>query len=348
MSRLKDLLGQRFGRLTVIERVESDSNGNAYWKCKCDCGNYCTVRSYLLTRQIVVSCGCYRKEHNLKHGLTHTPIYNLWNGIKNRCTNPNVRNYRIYGGRGITICDEWLEFQNFYNYVSTLEHYDDDGYTLDRIDVNGNYQVGNVRWIKREMQARNQRRNVYVDFYGVKMLLLDVAKITGINYGTLRNRIRSGWTGDELFSPVKKVMPKSDLVLIQNDEVYADSRKIAEYFEKRHDNVIRDIEEIIRQLNVETASDIETSKLRFLNFDKMFIKGDYEVEGQARKYPMYYLNRDGFMLLAMGFTGQKAFHFKLLFINEFNRMESALRGKFTPPKSDAKKSASVVQLCLPF
>lgn len=345
--KLIDLSGKVFGRLTVIERAENKGKKTC-WRCKCACGNILIVQANHLQEGTVRSCGCLALESRTTHGLAHTKLYRAWVAIKQRCLNPKSSEYHNYGGRGITICNEWLEFQNFYNYVSTLEHYDDDGYTLDRIDVNGNYQVGNVRWIKREMQARNQRRNVYVDFYGVKMLLLDVAKITGINYGTLRNRIRSGWTGDELFSPVKKVMPKSDLVLIQNDEVYADSRKIAEYFEKRHDNVIRDIEEIIRQLNVETASDIETSKLRFLNFDKMFIKGDYEVEGQARKYPMYYLNRDGFMLLAMGFTGQKAFHFKLLFINEFNRMESALRGKFTPPKSDAKKSASVVQLCLPF
>ena len=126
-----------------------------------------------------------------------------------------------------------------------------------------------------------------------------------------------------------------DLVFIKKEQVFTTSLVVAEVFEKRHDHVIRDIEEIIRQLNLKTAPAIETPKLGFLknvdlNVSDMFKKSTYKVEGQTRRYPMYYLNRDGFTLLAMGFTGQKALMFKLAYIDAFNKMETLLVERQTP------------------
>ena len=248
--------------------------------------------------------------------------------IIGRCTNPKHKDFVWYGGRNISVYPLWLTDPNaFIDYIKTLEHFGEEGYSLDRIDNNGNYEPGNLRFATAKTQARNKRNNLFAHYCGQKMLLIDISEITGIAYSTLKDRYHRGLDNEELIKPVKKRLPKSDLVLIQDNEVYVDSRKVAEYFEKEHFHVMRDIEEIVRQLTAESAPDIEKPSLDFLNFDKMFVKGEYEVKGQTRKYPMYYMNRDGFMLLVMSFTGQKAFHFKLLFLNEFNRMEQALSKK---------------------
>ena len=204
MSKLIDLTNQKFGRLTVIEQAGSQ-HGNAYWKCKCSCGAEVIVRGYLLTRQIVVSCGCYRKEHKLKHGLAHTPIYNLWAGIKNRCTNPNVHNYHRYGGRGVTMFEDWINnFQAFYDYVSKLPHYGEDGYSLDRINNDGNYEPDNIRWATRKEQARNKRSNHILEYQGVKMTLAEAAEKSGLSRYVLQNRLKHGDRGERLFRPVRK------------------------------------------------------------------------------------------------------------------------------------------------
>lgn len=259
----------------------------------------------------------------IKHGMCETSIYRIWRNIKSRCLNPSRKDFKYYGARGITLATEWEhDFTAFYNYVSTLEHFGDEKFWLDRIDNDGNYEVGNLRWVDIKTQARNTRQTVYVDYFGTKMVSSDAAELSGISTATLRKRIKKGLTGAELFKPTKKHIPKSDLILVENNQALTTSLKVAEVFEKEHFHVMRDIEEIIRQLAVETASGFDNPNL---DFQKMFIKSEYAVKRQTRKYPMYYMNRDGFLLLVMAFTGQKAFHFKLEFIAEFNRMEAALK-----------------------
>ena len=258
------------------------------------------------------------------HGMSNTPIYRKWKDIKRRCLNPNRKSYKDYGGRGISMYPEWLEdFSAFYDYVSKLDHYYEEGYSLDRIDNNGNYEPGNLRWIKIGMQVRNRRNSIYVDYNGVNMLFIDAAKISGINYCTLKDRYRRGDRGDILFRPVKKILPKSDLVLIDNDQALTTSLIVAEKFEKRHDIVLRDIRNLIEQVR---------SLLKFED-TPLFYESTYTNEQNKQTYPMYLMNRDGFLLLAMGFTGTKALEFKLNFIAEFNRMQTALAKTTNSKKS---------------
>lgn len=157
-----------------------------------------------MIRGNVKSCGCLAKENLLKHGLSQNSTYHIWKDIKQRCYNPNNKQFKDYGGRGIKLCDEWLNNPvAFINYVSQLEHYGEKGYTLDRINVNGNYEPNNLRWATAKEQRRNRRDNHIVEYKGVKMCLTDAAIKSGINKCTLLARVKKGNTGDELFRPVK-------------------------------------------------------------------------------------------------------------------------------------------------
>lgn len=210
MGKFEDLTGNTYGRLTVISRADNDEYGHIMWKCLCECGETCTVLSNSLTRtdgKETRSCGCLHKEklveRSTKHGKAGEKIYYIWQKIISRCTNPDDKNYHNYGGRGITICEEWLDFQNFYDYVSTLEHFGEKGYSLDRIDNNGNYEPSNVRWADSKTQQRNKANNRLVEYQGETMTLIEASEKSGIGYGTLQRRIRLGWAAEDLFKPVK-------------------------------------------------------------------------------------------------------------------------------------------------
>lgn len=162
MGKIKCLKGQRFGRLVVLEQDGRDKNRNIKWKCRCDCGNIKTVLSGHLVSGRTKSCGCYMNEariiNNTTHGMSKTPLYNAWRGMLSRCLLKTSMSYKNYGGRGITVCDEWKDdFQSFYDYVSQLPHFGEKGYSLDRINNNGNYEPGNVKWSTRKEQANNRR-----------------------------------------------------------------------------------------------------------------------------------------------------------------------------------------------
>lgn len=208
MRALKDLTGQKFGRLTVIERVENKGKQTC-WKCQCECGNEVIVQGNNLKNGHTVSCGCFRREKTSEshktHGMARSKIYKTWKGIKKRCFNPNFKYYKDYGGRGITMFPEWIDDpKSFIDYVSKLPHFGEENYSLDRINNDGNYEPNNLRFTDRKTQSRNTRRNIIVEYQGRKMTLMEAAELSGIPYDVLKRRYHHGDRGERLFRPVNQ------------------------------------------------------------------------------------------------------------------------------------------------
>ena len=194
MSRVKNLTGKKFCRLLVVSRAENTIDGRAKWNCKCDCGTSIIARGSNLMNGHTQSCGCLKKERTIEtsviHGKSHTKIHNLWKNMKQRCSNPDNHKYKNYGGRGIKVCDEWnKDFQNFYDYVSQLPHYGEQGYSLDRIDNDGNYEPGNVKWSTSTEQSRNRRNCRYIYYEGEILTITELSEKVGIPAKTLYTRI---------------------------------------------------------------------------------------------------------------------------------------------------------------
>ncbi len=199
MKTPRDLTGQKFGRLTVLrqapDKIKPSGAHSKMWECKCDCGNIKIISRSSLVSGDTVSCGCYHKEHahdyGKKHGLTNTKLYTKWSGIVQRCTNPNAIHYDMYGGRGITICDEWRnDFYSFYSW--SIENGYKDGLTIDRIDNNKGYYPENCRWTDLETQANNTRRNHYITYNNETKTLTQWARLLNVNVETLRYRVNHG------------------------------------------------------------------------------------------------------------------------------------------------------------
>ena len=183
MGKFNDLTGQRFGMLTVIERAENKS-GRTAWKCKCDCGNISIALASNLVRGFTKSCGCnVYKDKNKRHGKAKTRIYAIWKAMHFRCNNPNFAYFKDYGGRGIVVCDEWNSFENFYEWAMAKGY--TDKLTIDRINVNGNYEPSNCRWANYNTQARNRRNTIYIEHKGTKMSIADWCDLLDKPYKTI-------------------------------------------------------------------------------------------------------------------------------------------------------------------
>ena len=159
MSKKLNLIGNQFGKLTVIKYAGTKNNRTA-WLCKCECGNYTTVIGKNLKNGNTKSCGCLHVENArklfTKHGKSHTRVYHIYSNILKRCTNTSNKDYKYYGGRGIAVCDEWKDnFQAFYDWSMSNGY--KDNLTIDRINNDGNYEPSNCRWTTMKQQARNKR-----------------------------------------------------------------------------------------------------------------------------------------------------------------------------------------------
>lgn len=202
-----DLTGRRFGRLSVIG-VDDRGTRKTYFWCECDCGTVKSIRGDGLLSGRIVSCGCKKREQdrinleaNHKHKMSHTRPYEIWQGIKGRCYNKNDARYSRYGGRGITVCEEWREdFSAFYKWALANGYRDD--LTIDRIDNNKGYSPDNCRWADQETQSRNRASNVKIRIGNATKTLVEWCEIFDLNYKTVYARYRrNGFIGiNELFN----------------------------------------------------------------------------------------------------------------------------------------------------
>ncbi|MGE6612526.1 hypothetical protein ACQKFG_18590 [Peribacillus sp. NPDC076916] len=208
-KRKYDLTGQKIKMFTVLELSnEKDKNGKKKWKCQCECGN---IR-YILAQDLMrekgqKSCGCNRiqsiREARITHGMSDTRLYDIWIAMKSRCENPKNTNYHHYGGREIKVCNEWREFENFMEWALNNGYTDE--LSIDRIDVNGDYEPSNCQWVTQKVQMNNTRRTKKLTYDGVTMSLTMWAEEVGISQQTLTQRIKSGWSIDKaLTTPTRR------------------------------------------------------------------------------------------------------------------------------------------------
>lgn len=203
MSERINMVGWRFGRLTVIGFDGLDNRGAALWRCRCDCGTERTIRGGRLRSGTSKSCGCLRKELMTTHGGTNTRLYNIWEAMRGRCNNPNNKCYKDYGGRGITVCDEWKsDFTAFRDWA--LQHGYQDDLSIDRIDNDKGYTPENCRWATAEQQSNNRRNNIVAEIDGQKKTIGQWAHFAGIPGYMLYDRWNKGIRGHDLIRPVVK------------------------------------------------------------------------------------------------------------------------------------------------
>lgn len=174
-----ELTGMKFGRWTVIKKVKSNKN-IAVWECVCECGTIKNVGSHYLRNGNSKSCGCYNREvailSNTTHGKTYTRLYSTWCKMKGRCTNPKLKVFKYYGGRGITIYEEWFKFEKFYEWA--LSNGYNDTLTIERKDNNGNYEPENCCWIPQSEQTKNRTNTVYIE----GLCLAEFCRLHNIKY----------------------------------------------------------------------------------------------------------------------------------------------------------------------
>ena len=194
MPKRIDIAGKDFGFLHVnyYNVEESKKAKRSLWNCTCICGNTKDCESHHLRTGKTVSCGCRRMDRpHITHGKTKDPLYRIWIGMKDRCLNKNSNRIAYYGGRGISICEEWIDdFSSFYQWATNSGYRK--GLSIDRIDNNGNYCPENCRWATRSMQARNKRDTVIVNVNGIIKPLSDWSELSGIHISCLRERYRKG------------------------------------------------------------------------------------------------------------------------------------------------------------
>ena len=192
MKHVYDLTGMRYGRLVAVEQRGFDNHGRAVWLWRCDCGTEKELQAYVVRNGHAKSCGCLLKDNKtgLIHGGYGTRLYKTWSTMKARCNNKNMPEHRWYGARGISVCEGWNDFSTFREWA--LANGYADNLTIERIDVNGNYEPDNCTWILLEEQGRNKTNTVYFKINGITKPLMDWADEYGVPRSTVYVRYTRG------------------------------------------------------------------------------------------------------------------------------------------------------------
>lgn len=193
MNNFIDITGQKFNRLKVVKRIENSSFRKARWLCQCECGNFTEVSGDNLRNGNVKSCGCLIADKNKQrttHRKSNIRLYNIWRNMKARCNCKTNPFYKNYGERGIKICSDWIMFENFYNW--SINNGYNENLSIDRIDVNGNYEPNNCRWIPLSKQAYNKRDSIMININGEEKCLAEWCKLYNVKYTTIYRRITIG------------------------------------------------------------------------------------------------------------------------------------------------------------
>lgn len=210
-KRIKDLSGEKFGMLTIL-KFSHTKNNRSYWLCHCDCGKNKIVSANNLKYGTTKACGCLKNKgyfcgETIKNKTER--LYKVYRSMVNRCYYPNQENYKNYGGRGITVCENWLKSYKSFRDWAYANGYDETAEfgkcTIDRINVNGNYEPSNCRWVSMKEQLNNYSRNVLITANGITLNVQQWAKRLGVNNATLRSRLKRGWTDEKIINtPLQK------------------------------------------------------------------------------------------------------------------------------------------------
>lgn len=197
-----DLIGRRYGQLFVKERLQTDSHGERKWLCICDCGNIHEATSYNLVHGKTTKCpSCWRKisaEKKMIHGQEPKHLFNCYVNMKTRCYNKNYYLFKHYGGKGITVCDDWLGKYGFNNFRKwAFENGYNDDLSIDRIDNSKSYCPENCRWVTMTIQQNNRTNNRMLTVNGITDTMANWSKRSGINYATIQQRLSRGWSVED-------------------------------------------------------------------------------------------------------------------------------------------------------
>lgn len=194
-----NLLGKEFGRLRVLSRATNTKQGKARWLCECSCGRQVTICGEHLRRALTRSCGCWRIEAASiafkTHGLTKTPEHRSWTAMKDRCGNPNTQWWHRYGGRGIVVCERWVN--SFETFLADMGPRPSRRHSIERENNDGNYEPGNCIWALPAQQATNRSSVCMIAHDGITDTMAGWARRTGVPYLKLRRQLKKGWTMEQ-------------------------------------------------------------------------------------------------------------------------------------------------------
>ena len=223
-------VGKSFGFLTVKKEIRTKGK-ETRCICVCKCGNEIEVGSGSLISGNTKSCGCLSTQNKTTHGMYGTRFYNIWKDIKQRCYDIGGTYYLHYGGRGITTCERWKKFENFRDdmnesYQEHVKEFGEKQTTIDRIDVNGNYELSNCKWATLKEQNNNKRININLTYNGESHSLIEWSYILGIRKSTLSSRLYRGWSTEKTLSTPLDCNYKKECRTNREEYIYEKQTKI--------------------------------------------------------------------------------------------------------------------------